>query len=133
MNGQEGHTTAKMICGRGRFGPNNAYNVLRKYWDPRVGENVRNMKAMRDGTGVVFDIRSENFEAFMDNFARLKETGERIDFDVMKCADLPDLEDEFGYGGSQNWRDNGRDSQYRGGGGGGYQSRGGYGDRGGGM
>lgn len=96
-----------MTCARGRFGPNNAFNVLRKYWDPRVGENVRNMKSMKDGCGVVFDVRSENFEAFIDTFARLKETGERIDFDLMKCADLPDLEDEFGYGGSQNWRDKG--------------------------
>ena len=130
-----------MIGIRGRFGPNNAYNVLRKYWDPRVGDNVRNMKGMRDGSGVVFDIRSENFEAFMDNFARLQETGERIDFEVMKCGDLPELQDEFGYGGSQNWRDNGRDRDgggYQGNnsrGGGGYQSRGGggYGDRGGGM
>ena len=46
------------------------------------------MKAFKDGMGVVFDIRAENFEAFMDNFARLKETGDRIDFDVAKCADL---------------------------------------------
>lgn len=76
------------------------------------------MKAFRDGSGVVFDIRAENFEAFMDNFARLKETGDRIDFDVAKCADLPDLDDDFGYGNNQNWRDTG----YGGGrgGGGGY-------------
>ena len=123
LNGQEGHTTIKMTSQRGRFGPSNAYSVLKKYWDPRIGENVRNMKGMRDGSGVVFDLRSENFEAFMDNYARLKETGERIDFDVIKCADLPDLEDEFGYGGNQNWRDQGRDTggyQGRGGGGGGY-------------
>ena len=112
LNGQEGFITVKLSSQRGRFGPNNAYTVLRKYWEPRVGDNVRNMKAIKDGSGVVFDMRSENFEAFMDNYARLKETGERIDFDVVKCADLPDLEDEFGYGGSQNWRDNGRDSGY---------------------
>jgi hypothetical protein len=100
-----------MICVRGRFGPNNAYNVLKKYWDPRVGENVKNMKAMRDGSGVVFDIRSDNFEAFMDNFARLKETGERIDFEVLKCTDLPELIDEFGY--TQNWRESGKDPYSR--------------------
>lgn len=34
----------------------------------------------------------------MDNYTRLRETGDRIDFDVAKCADLPDLEDESGYG-----------------------------------
>jgi len=62
------------------------------------------MKPFIDGSGVVFDIRAENSEAFMDNYARLKETGDRIDFDVAKCADLPDLEEDQGYG-AQNWRD----------------------------
>jgi len=110
---------------RGRFGPHNCYSVLKKYWDPRVCENIRNMKSFKDGSGVVFDIKSENFESFMDNYARLKETGDRIDFDLEKCAELPDLEDEFGFGGSQNWRDNGSSQGF--GGGGGYQGRGGGG------
>lgn len=111
-----------MSVQRGRLGPSNCYAILKKYWDPRVCDHVRNMKAFRDGSGVVFDIRAENFEAFMDNFTRLKETGDRIDFDVAKCADLPDLDDDFGYGNNQNWRDTG----YGGRGGGGGYSRGGY-------
>jgi hypothetical protein len=90
----------RVSCQRGRFGPHNCYSILKKYWDPRCCDNIRNMKAFKDGTGVVFDIKSENFDAFMDNYARLKETGDRIDFDVEKAAELPDLEDEFGYGGS---------------------------------
>lgn len=83
-----------------------------------MSENIRNTKSLRDGSGVVFDIRSENFESFMECFERLKETGDRIDFEIQKCTDLPDLEDEGGYG--QNWRDNGR------GGGGGFGGGGGY-------
>jgi len=115
---------------RGSLGTRDAYSILKKYWDPRVGDNTRNMKCLRDGSGVVFDIRSDNFEAFMDNFVRLKETGDRIDFEIAKCTDLPDLEDEGGYG--TNWRDQGRDNfrSNRGGGGGGYGGRGGYQDRG---
>ena len=85
------------------------------------------MKGLRDGSGVVFDIRSDHLDRFMDNFDRIKET-QNIDFEITKCTDLPDLEDDPGYGGSGgNWRDQGR-------GGGGYGGRGGggYGGRGGG-
>jgi ATP-dependent RNA helicase DDX21 len=128
LNGQEGQTTVRISSQRGRFGPANCYSVLKKYWDPRCCDNIRNMKGFRDGSGVVFDLKSENFESFMDNYARLKETGDRIDFDVAKCAELPDLEDESGYGGSQNWRETGRDNGYGRGGGNGYGN-----GRGGGM
>lgn len=101
------------------------------------------MKQFKDQSGCVFDIKSENFDAFMDNYARLRETESgRIDFDVEKCTELPDLEDEGGY--SQNWRESNQNNGYGGRGGynnhrnndrgygGGYQSsRGGYRDRGG--
>ena len=40
------------------------------------------MKAFRSGQGVVFDIKSESLEAFLENFLRLRETGDRIDFEV---------------------------------------------------
>lgn len=52
------------------------------------------MKALKDGSGVVFDIRSENFDGFIENYERLKENGERIDFEVCKCKELPDLDDD---------------------------------------
>lgn len=123
---------------RMRFGPSSCYSVIKKFWEPRISDNIRNVKAFRDGSGVVFDLKSDYFEGFMDNFARLKETSsDKVDFDVMKCAELPDLDDD-GQGGVQNWRDNGRDGYNRGGyqrGGGGYQRGGGYGgyNRGGGY
>ncbi len=89
------------------------------------------MRALRSGSGVVFDIRAENFEAFLENFERLRETMDRIDFDIRKCTEMPELEED-GFGG--NWRDQGRpnrDDPYGGGyGGGGYGRNGGYGGRG---
>ena len=72
----------------------NAYQILRKYWDPRICESVRNMKNFVDGQGVVFDIKDHFFEAFMDNYEHVKETQDRIDFDLSKCTDMPDLEEE---------------------------------------
>jgi hypothetical protein len=48
----------------------------------------------------------------MENFERLKETGEHIDFETSKCMELPDLEEDVftGFGGntatSSNWRTN---------------------------
>jgi hypothetical protein len=95
-----------MSVQRGYLSTQNAYQILRKYWDPRIGDNVRNMKSFMDGTGVVFDIKDHHFDSFMMNFEHVKETQERVDFDITKCADLPDL-DEEGYGGGGNWRDQG--------------------------
>jgi hypothetical protein len=112
LNGQEGNTSIKMTVSRGSLDYRQAYGILRKYWDPRVGDNVRNMKCFRDGSGVVFDIKSDHYEAFMDNFERLKETESRCDFELAKCTELPDLEDEAGFGGNQNWRDQGRNNDY---------------------
>lgn len=133
LNGQEGHTTVQMTVPRGNLEFRNAHGILRKYWEPRVIENVRNMKGFKDGSGVVFDLRSDNYDAFMENYERLKETEARVDFELAKCTDLPELEEDGGYGGyGGNWRDQGRDNYSKpgrgsGGGGGGYQgNKGGY-------
>lgn len=99
-----------MSVQKGRLGPSNCYSILKKFWDPRTTEQVRNMKAFKNGLGVVFDIRSNALDAFLENFNRLKETGDRIDFEVEKCQALPELEEEGSSGG--NWRDQGRDQGY---------------------
>ena len=87
---------------RGNLRHNNGYSILKRYWDPRTAEQVRNMKSLRSGSGVVFDIKSDHYDGFLENFERLKETSDRIDFDVRKCTEMPEL-DEDGFGG--NWRD----------------------------
>merc|ERR1711924_353684 len=103
LNGQEGMQTVilKSTMTRGRLANGSAYSILKKYWDPKTVEHVRNMKTLRNGTGVVFDLRADWFEAFMENFQRLYETNDRIDFDVQKCSEMPELEED---GGTQSWR-----------------------------
>ena len=44
---------------RGRLANGSANSILRKYWDPKTAEQVRNMKALRNGSGVVFDLRAD--------------------------------------------------------------------------
>ena len=74
MNGTDNLTTVKMTIERGYMNVQSAYAILKKYWDPRVADNVRNMKLMKDGFGAVFDIKAEKWEGFYDNFERLLET-----------------------------------------------------------
>ena len=107
LTGQEGQSTVQMSVQKGQLRPSNCYSILKKYWDPRISDQVRNMKAFKNGLGVVFDIRANTLESFLENFARLQETGDRIDFEVEKCQALPELEEEGSGGG--NWRDQGRD------------------------
>lgn len=99
LNGQEGYSTLQMVANSGYLEFRNAYGILRKYWEPRVADNLKNMKSFRDESGVVFDIKSDHLDSFMDNFDRLKQT-EKIDFTVTKCTQIPDLEDDPGYGNS---------------------------------
>jgi len=83
---------------------------------------------------------SSFYEGFIENFERLKETREHIDFEASKCMILPELEEDVftGFGGntgtSNNWRsgnayDNGDKGAYNdrtpaGGDRGGYRGRG---------
>jgi hypothetical protein len=36
-----------------------AYGILKKFWDPRISEQIRGIKNFKNGMGVVFDLRSE--------------------------------------------------------------------------
>ena len=57
--------------------------------------------------GVVFDIQTSFFDGFMENYERLRETEERVDFEVTKCTDLPELEEDLSAGAvpqNGNWR-----------------------------
>lgn len=106
------------------------YNILRKYWEPRVAEQVRQMRGIQGGMGTVFDVYEDKFDRFMENYTFLKERdGERLDFVVERCADLPELAED---GGDDAWRMGGGGGGGFGGGsnnygGGGYQGRGGGG------
>jgi len=64
LNGQENYTTVRISTTRGRLPQNSVYSILRKYWDPRLCDSVKNMKALKDGSGVVFDIKAEYLDGF---------------------------------------------------------------------
>jgi hypothetical protein len=91
------------------------------------------MKSFADGTGVCFDLRSFEADAFIENFKHMKETQDarRIDFVVQKCLALPKLAENGGghesrghYGGAGpggqggGGYGGGRSSRYNGDGGG---------------
>jgi|LauGreDrversion4_2_1035121.scaffolds.fasta_scaffold724455_2 hypothetical protein len=59
MTGQEGQTTVRISVTRGRMNAGIAYGILKKYWDPRISEQIRGIKNFKNGMGVVFDMRSE--------------------------------------------------------------------------
>ena len=68
LNGQDNMVTVKMTVQRGSMTTQSCYAILKKYWDPRVVDYVHSVKPMKDGMGVVFDIREEKWESFQDNF-----------------------------------------------------------------
>lgn len=91
------------------------------------------MKSFADGTGVCFDLRPFDADAFIENYKHLKETQDsrRVDFNVAKSKSLPALSEEGGSSYSRGGGGNG--GGYGGNGGGGFGGRGskfGGGDRG---
>jgi hypothetical protein len=50
ITGQENQLTMKMISSRGEMLTVQAcYSILRKYWEPRVADQVRNMRGINGG------------------------------------------------------------------------------------
>mmetsp|Transcript_939 Transcript_939/g.599 ORF Transcript_939/g.599 Transcript_939/m.599 type:complete len:113 (+) Transcript_939:1773-2111(+) len=77
-------------------------------WPPKIADCVRNMRQIRNGSGVCFDIYSDHFDRFMDNYDHLvDQESSRMEFSVEKCTELPDCIEEGEF--SSNWRDNNND------------------------
>ena len=66
----------------GQLGAQAAFAIIYKYWAPRIQESIRKIRPFSDGTGVVFDIRAQWVDAFLDNFEHLKNGDKQVDFDV---------------------------------------------------
>ena len=116
--------------------------IIKRYWAPRIADTIRTMKNLTDGSGVCFDLFSNQAEGFMDNFTHLKSTqSRRVDFEVARCKTLPDLEGggsghQSSYNRGPQGGSGGGDYNGNGGrrnGGGGYGDRGEGGGRGGGS
>jgi len=125
ITGQENQLTIKMTNTQGQtLNTTACYSILRKYWEPRVAEQVRQMRGIQGGMGTVFDVYEDKFDRFMENFHFLKERdGERIDFIIERCSDLPELAEDDG---GDAWRMGGGGGFNNNNGGGGFNGGGGY-------
>lgn len=74
-----------------------AFALIQQYWAPRVVDQVRSIRTMKDKTGVVFDLQARSAEGFVECYQNLKENNPaRVDFEVCLCLKLPALEAESG-------------------------------------
>lgn len=128
ITGAEHMLTLKMeSIVNGRLSAQSVFQILKRYWPPQMADGVRSMRGMRNGHGAVFDIYEDQYQRFMDNFEHLQDQeGDRLDFTVDRCQDLPDIVEEGE--SSSGWRNEGADH----GGSGGYAGNS-YGSRGGGS
>jgi hypothetical protein len=83
--------TIKMCVGEegGSIRPQAGFAILFKYWAQRISESVKLIRPFTDGSGVVFDIRAQWVEAFLENFEHLKQGDKKVDFVVSRAKTLP--------------------------------------------
>lgn len=56
-------------------------SIIEKYWNPRVLNSIRDFKELKNQNGVVFDLKKELVDGFIENFKLLKEReGDKVDF-----------------------------------------------------
>ena len=69
LTGQERQLTMKLTATHGgRLNPQNVVQIIRRYWSPRLADSVRQMRAICDGSGAVFDIFEDQQDRFMENY-----------------------------------------------------------------
>ena len=94
LTGRNGYQTIKMIVGDGKqLDESAAMAIITKYWAPRIADQIGEMKHLKDGSGVVFDLRMDMADGYIENYELLKERDpKRVDFECKKCAKCPELE-----------------------------------------
>ena len=108
ITGQDRMITCKLeSIQNGQLSTQNVFSILRRYWPEALVNTVRTMRAMKSGLGACFDLYEDQYTRFMDNWTHLREAeGSRLDFEVSKCTELPELDEDAptsgggsGYGG----------------------------------
>ena len=67
--------------------------IISKYWPSGTIDKTKNMRSMKDRSGVVFDIPTGLEDAFLESYEKLKSTNKgRVDIHVERCTSLPELE-----------------------------------------
>lgn len=51
-----------------------AMQIISKFWAPRMASQVSDVKCMSDGTGICFDVRTNDADNFLENYTHLKAT-----------------------------------------------------------
>jgi ATP-dependent RNA helicase DDX21 len=134
INGQERMVTMIMstLNPAGRLSKDTCRRILDRGWAGRTADSIKTIRGTRSGSSSVFDIYDDQLEGFMAIFDHLKQTeGARIDFQVSKCDQLPELEAEDSYsrsgggygGGGDRYGGSSRPQAREGGG---YRGGGGY-------
>lgn len=115
LNGQEGCITFQMDLQQQFNGVGLIWNILRRYLPESITANIKGMRALADRTGAAFDVDEAQAQQFEDIFTHAKESGQRMEFTMARCASLPELLDmDKGRGGGSSF---GGGSGGRGGGG----------------
>uniref|UniRef100_A0A9I9CLA2 DEAD-box ATP-dependent RNA helicase 7 n=1 Tax=Cucumis melo TaxID=3656 RepID=A0A9I9CLA2_CUCME len=128
LTSMENHVTLILEPGKPIYSPSFAYSILRRFLPEEKVESVKGMSLTADGYSAVFDVKTEDLDAFLTGQANAAD----VSIEVLKS--LPKLQDReqsrggrFGGGGRGGFGDrrNGG-SRFSGGRGGG---RGGFSDR----
>lgn len=138
LNGTENFITFQMDLNQTFNGVGLVWSVLRRVAPENIVQNIKAMRALADKNGAVFDVEEAQAQQFEDIVAHAKDSGQRMDYDVYRCKNLPDLLDMdkpqgggAGFGNFGGGRGGGRGGNFGRGGGSSYGGRGGAGPSGG--
>lgn len=65
--------------------------LVEKHWSAATSQSLFSLRCLRNKSGVVFDLRKNEADSFLENFKLLKDR-EQVDFEVKVCGSLPDIE-----------------------------------------
>lgn len=68
LNGQEGMVTFQMVFEKPFYSVSMVWNVIRRYCDEALVQNVKVMRAFKDMSGACFDVPDQFAERFEDIF-----------------------------------------------------------------
>ncbi|XP_011654884.1 DEAD-box ATP-dependent RNA helicase 7 [Cucumis sativus] len=128
LTSMENYVTLILEPGKPMYSPSFAYSILRRFLPEEKVESVKGMSLTADGSSAVFDVQTEDLDAFLTGQANAAD----VSIEVLKS--LPKLQDReqsrggrFGFGGRGGFGDRrSGGSRFSGGRGGG---RGGFSDR----
>lgn len=93
LTGQEKCITIEMKMNKPFYGVSVVWSILKKFLPTNITDQIYGMRAYKDLTGAVFDIRDEDIERFEDIFNHLRDE-QRIDFEISRAKSLPELKED---------------------------------------